>query len=114
MKTPGIFQKIRYARRAGLKSLIPFELCMALAGGCRNCIFTAMEIAGEMQMDSLRLLLVSGDAASAQRISELVLAALPGMVLKLETKPDTALALLLVNRFDAMLFEVGTANATAL
>jgi sigma-B regulation protein RsbU (phosphoserine phosphatase) len=87
---------------------------MALAGGCRNCIFTAMEIAGDMRTDSLKLLLVSGDAASAQRISGLALAALPGIYLKLEEQPDAALALLLASRFDAMLFEVGTANATAL
>jgi sigma-B regulation protein RsbU (phosphoserine phosphatase) len=87
---------------------------MTLAGAPRSCIFIGMEIVGDGQADALKILLVSSDVVFAQQVRDLMFAALPGTDLKLEAKPDAALALLASNHFSAMLFDVKMANAASL
>jgi PAS domain S-box-containing protein len=60
-----------------------------------------------------KILLISGDANSARRISELVGASVAAEV-TIEPTADAGLAMVATNNFDALLFEVPQANASAL
>jgi sigma-B regulation protein RsbU (phosphoserine phosphatase) len=61
-----------------------------------------------------KILLISGDGNSARRISELACAALAAAEVAVEPTADAGLAMLATNNFDALLFEVPRANASAL
>lgn len=61
-----------------------------------------------------KFLLVTSDEASARRIGELLSAAMTAAEITVEPTPDAGLAIAATNNFDAMLFEVLEANATAL
>jgi sigma-B regulation protein RsbU (phosphoserine phosphatase) len=67
-----------------------------------------------MENGPSKFLLISGDAASARRVGELLSEALPGAEVMIESSMDSGLALVATNQFDAMLFEVPEANASAL
>ncbi len=67
-----------------------------------------------MENSPLKILLISGDAAFARRIGELLLAADPAAELLVAPTADAGLALVATNKFHALLFEVVQANAAAL
>jgi sigma-B regulation protein RsbU (phosphoserine phosphatase) len=67
-----------------------------------------------MENNPLKILLVSGDAAATQRISELLVHAVQGAELAVEPTTDAGLAKAAANHFDALLFDVPQANASAL
>ncbi len=59
-------------------------------------------------------MLISGDETSARRIGELVCAAVAAAEVTIEPTADAGLAMVATNNFDALLFEVPQANASAL
>jgi sigma-B regulation protein RsbU (phosphoserine phosphatase) len=61
-----------------------------------------------------KILLVSSDENSARRISELVRAGVAEAEVTIEPTTDAGLAMVATNNFDALLFEVPQANASAL
>ena len=61
-----------------------------------------------------KILLVSADENSARRISELVRAGVAVVEVTIEPTTDAGLAMVATNNFDALLFEVPQANASAL
>ena len=61
-----------------------------------------------------KILLISGDENSARRIGELVCAAVAQVEVTIEPTADAGLAMVATNNFDALLFEVPQANASAL
>ena len=67
-----------------------------------------------MEYAPLKILLISGDETSAVRITALVRAALPAAAVTCEPTADAGLAMVATNSFDALLFEVPAANASAL
>ena len=67
-----------------------------------------------MANDLQKFLLISGEEASARRISELVCAAMAGAEITIEQTADAGLAMVATNNFDALLFDVPQANAAAL
>jgi sigma-B regulation protein RsbU (phosphoserine phosphatase) len=67
-----------------------------------------------MANDLQKILLISGEEASARRISELVCAAMKGVEVTIEQTADAGLAMVATNNFDALLFDVPQANAAAL
>jgi len=67
-----------------------------------------------MQNGLHRFLLISGHDESARRISDALSAAIAGAEITIESTPDAGLAMVATNNFDALLFEVPQANASAL
>ena len=67
-----------------------------------------------MENTPCKILLISGDEASARRISELLCAAMAVADVTIEPTTDAGLAMLATNDFDVLLFEVPQANAAAL
>jgi len=67
-----------------------------------------------MDHGPLKLLLISGEEAFARRISELVCTAMPSAAVTVEPTADSGLAMVATNNFDALLFDVPQANASAL
>lgn len=67
-----------------------------------------------MQNGHHKFLLISGEESSARRISQLVSAALADVEVTVEPTTDSGLAMAATNNFDALLFEVPQANASAL
>ena len=61
-----------------------------------------------------KFLLISGDADSARGIGELLSAAIAAAEITVEPTTDAALAMVTTNNFDALLFDVPQANASAL
>jgi sigma-B regulation protein RsbU (phosphoserine phosphatase) len=61
-----------------------------------------------------KFLLISSEEASARRISELMSAAMTGAEVTIEPTTDAGLAMVATNNFDALLFDVPQANASAL
>lgn len=61
-----------------------------------------------------KFLLISGEEASARRISDLVSAAVAEAEVTIEATTDAGLAMVATNNFDALLFDVPQANASAL
>jgi PAS domain S-box-containing protein len=71
-------------------------------------------IGNDMEHASRKILLVSSEADSARRISALVCAALTEAEVTTEPTADAGLAMAATINFDALLFEVPQANASAL
>jgi sigma-B regulation protein RsbU (phosphoserine phosphatase) len=67
-----------------------------------------------MENNPLKILLVSGDAATTRRISELLVRAVPDAEMTVEPTADAGLVALTKNNFDALLFEIPQANTSAL
>lgn len=67
-----------------------------------------------MQNGPHKFLLISNDEASARRIGDLVSTAITGAEVTTETTTDSGLAMVATNSFDALLFDVPHANASAL
>ncbi len=67
-----------------------------------------------MEHGPYKILLISGDENTARRISELVGATMASASVTIEPTADAGLAMLATNNFDALLFEVPQANASAL
>jgi sigma-B regulation protein RsbU (phosphoserine phosphatase) len=67
-----------------------------------------------MENSPLKILLISGDAAMAQRVSDLLRCAAFEVAVTVEPSADAGLALVAANHFDAIVFEVAQANAAAL
>jgi len=67
-----------------------------------------------METTPHKILLISGDENSARCISELVCASLAEASVTIEPTADAGLAMVATNSFDALLFEVPQANASAL
>src|ERR1017187_5049166 len=84
----------------------------ALAGGRKPCIFPPT--GDDMENGPHKFLLISGDETSARRIGELLSAAVAAAEITTELTLDAGLAMVATNNFDALLFEVPQANASAL
>ena len=67
-----------------------------------------------MENSPLKILLISDDAAMAQRIGELLLGADPSAEVMVEPTADAGLAMVATNNFHALLFEISQANTAAL
>ena len=67
-----------------------------------------------MDHGPLKFLLISSEETSARRISELVCAAMAAAAVTIEPTTDSGLAMVATNNFDALLFDVPQANASAL
>ena len=67
-----------------------------------------------MDTGPLKFLLISSEASSACRISELLRTALAAAEVTIEPTTDSGLAMVATNNFDALLFDVPQANAAAL
>jgi sigma-B regulation protein RsbU (phosphoserine phosphatase) len=67
-----------------------------------------------MENSPLKILLISGDAAMAQRVSDLLRCAAFEVAVTVEPSADAGLALVAANHFDAIVFEIAQANAAAL
>ena len=61
-----------------------------------------------------KFLLISNADASVRRLSDLIAAAIPGAEVTVEPTMDAGLAMLATNNFDALVFDVPSANASAL
>jgi sigma-B regulation protein RsbU (phosphoserine phosphatase) len=68
----------------------------------------------DMDHGPLKFLLISSEETSARRISELVCAAMAAAAVTIEPTTDSGLAMVATNNFDALLFDVPQANASAL
>jgi sigma-B regulation protein RsbU (phosphoserine phosphatase) len=67
-----------------------------------------------MESVCTKFLLISGDLESARRIHQLLSETISPMEVMIEPTMDSALAMVATNHFDALLFEVPEANASAL
>jgi sigma-B regulation protein RsbU (phosphoserine phosphatase) len=67
-----------------------------------------------MQNGPNKFLVISGEETSARHISDLVSAAMSTAEVTIEATTDAGLAMVATNNFDALLFEVPQANASAL
>ena len=67
-----------------------------------------------MEKSPLKILLISGDAEMARRISELLLCAAFEVEVTVEPNADAGLAMVATNNFNALLFEISQANTAAL
>jgi sigma-B regulation protein RsbU (phosphoserine phosphatase) len=67
-----------------------------------------------MDQGPLKFLLISSEETSARRISELVCASMAAAAVTIEPTTDSGLAMVATNNFDALLFDVPQANASAL
>ena len=67
-----------------------------------------------MENSPLKILLISSDAAMAQRLGKLLLGAGPDTELTVEPTADAGLAMVATNNFHALLFDIAQANTAAL
>ena len=67
-----------------------------------------------MENSPLKILLISGDAGMAQRVSDLLRCAAFEVAVTVEPSADAGLAMVATNHFDAIVFEIAQANAAAL
>jgi sigma-B regulation protein RsbU (phosphoserine phosphatase) len=67
-----------------------------------------------MENSPLKILLISGDAAMSQRVSDLLRCAAFEVAVTVEPSADAGLAMVATNHFDAIVFEIAQANAAAL
>jgi sigma-B regulation protein RsbU (phosphoserine phosphatase) len=82
---------------------------------CRLARTLYFEVNGDnMEIGPHRFLLISGDENSARAIRELLSTAMPAAEVTVEGTMDAGLAMVATNNFDAVLFEVPQANASAL